>query len=738
VPVLAFAAAIPAAAEDPADEPRPGESSRDLDESFPGCGPADADGDEVFWSVRILDRWTGRPIPGATVRVSNHPRGGSTPADVYDLCVARADGHGWARLRWAAMVGWRDYVVVDAPGYAPHEYGDPGSESRSLRPGVDVPVVCLDYLGRPVPGALVSLNLGCGHIPDQRTTLTDADGKGLLRSIDPTRCAPSDIWVEAPGVHLGTHRLAAEWRPGDPPVPIHCPPGIVVEGEVRNAAGRAVPGARVGVRDSDRNWTLVDPSGRFRLVGVSPFTEIDVYADEYAEEAAAWFLAPPPGVRRLVRLGEPEPPHPAVVTVRGPGGEPAPGVEVVLVRVSDGWTAMGDSDANGGVAFGAPAGAYRVTADGVLGEFGKAAGSLEIRPGGAASLGLAVPRNPVVRVDARAVRDLRVAVVTAARWRLLEFDDATAADAQVPFPADEPCRIRVSGEAEGGDLFVRWFDPPPAGAAPREPLVLEGPPTTEIRARLLGPGGTAVEGRLRVSRTAGLDTGWIPPWEETPASDAPSIRTAWRGAVEWIAESEDEGLAPRTGVLRIPAEGGGPVDLGEVRLDAADPGAFRILAPPPPGDRGDGDAPPAFRVRFERRDDEIVVVPLPDGLVRERLPLLAPEESVVVEPLDRKDNLVPLRFSASAPRPWTVRWPDTEIRFLVRGADGEPAMYADALLDDPAVRCEGDETGITVRGLAPGRHRVVILDEDHLAKECLVIVREGDRRTRTVSLRERP
>ena len=323
----------------PADDGlRPGETVRETDAAFPGAETLDADDVPTVWPVRIMDAWTGRPIPGATVRVPNNVEGGATPEDIFDLCSGTADADGWVRLPYSDARGRRDYILADAPGFVPNEYCDFGSESCSLTPGVDVPVVVLDYTGLPVAGARVAVNLGCGHIPDQREAVADADGRAILRSVDPARRDPCDLWIDSPRLHRGTARLSATWRPGDPPVPIHASPGVVVEGRFLDLEGRPVKGARVGARDRDRPWVHTDAEGRFRLVGVAPDGIVDVLLSDGRREAGTSFHAPPEGVFRTVRLGGRDSGVSLTIRVKGPEGEPAAGVGVLAVRPADGFT----------------------------------------------------------------------------------------------------------------------------------------------------------------------------------------------------------------------------------------------------------------------------------------------------------------------------------------------------------------------------------------------------------------
>ncbi len=216
-----------------------------------------------------------------------------------------------------------------------------------------MPVVLLDYLGRPVPYARLALNLGCGHVPDQRQATTDAAGRAVFRDIDPSR--HRDVWIDAPGIHRGTEPLGGTWRPGSPPVEIHGVPGEDVVGRILDRDGEPFARVLVGARGRHRPWTRTDAGGRLRLRGGAPRSAIAVALDEGGE---VWFRSPPAGVERTFRVGEVTGGAPLLrrgeqlrvvlydddalpLVVRGPGPVPAEiafpaGVLRVTVRGEDG------------------------------------------------------------------------------------------------------------------------------------------------------------------------------------------------------------------------------------------------------------------------------------------------------------------------------------------------------------------------------------------------------------------
>ncbi|MCA9319311.1 MAG: hypothetical protein KDB53_01185, partial [Planctomycetes bacterium] len=408
-PSLAVAAA-------PQQGLRPDETSSLSDAEYPGAETLDADDSPLVWVFRVLDEATGQRIPDAVVRVPNHIEGGAAPQDIFDRKVARADADGWIRIAATDLAGWRDYIVADAPGFAPNEYCLPFDVEVMLTPGTDVAFVLLDYLGRPVSGASVGYNRGCGHIPDQRRATTDARGRGILRSIDPRW--HRDIFIEAPGLHAGPHALSQTGREESPPVAIHASPGITVEGRLSREDGSPWVGAKIGLARAIRPWALSDAEGSFRLVGVARWGFIEILDADGSRVAG--LIAPPEGTPLLFRRGPDPQQTPTSIRLRGPRGEPAGKVLVAAVRTSDGRTSMGRSDEHGTLTLELPEGRHRLIADGELGVWGRTTGLLEVRPDEPAALELVVPLNPVIALDVSQLPDATIAVTTATQFRRLD------------------------------------------------------------------------------------------------------------------------------------------------------------------------------------------------------------------------------------------------------------------------------------------------------------------------------
>lgn len=759
-------APVPLRAEEPAL--RAGETVRETSEWFGDATPRNADGSERYWAVRILDATTRLPIHGARVEVPYHWQRG-VPADLlHHLCVGTSNERGWIFLPWESVQGWEDYAIADATGYAANEYCTPGDDDCELTPAVDVPFVLLDYVGRPVPHARLALNLGCGHIPDQRTATADATGRGTLRDVDPSR--HKDIWIDAPGLHFGTGFLGGTWRESSPPVEIHGVPGRSTKGRILDADDRPLARVEVGRQHSHRPWTRTDKAGRFTLSGLEPWPRVEVRLPRRLGGGEVSFAAAPEGVERTYRVGETVGGHAVTVRVTDAGGAAAGEVRVVAVRDGNGATTVGKTDDDGVVTLDLAPGAYRVFADGELGVWGRAESRTQVGAGGAAEARVTIARNATLRVDGAALADLmtdevRVAVTTARQFHAL--DEETVRAGVIPVPTERPATIRVSGW-EDGELIVRFFEiADRAEDAP--PPVLDWHPATRVMARLVGPGGQPISGRLRLVRDHrewsfhGDDDG--------EATLTPGAETRLVGAVDWVVLPEDENLVSETGTIQIDMRGD-QVDLGEVRCRPAAAGALQIELPPGLIEEPDPDAKPKDPRRGYVLDDYIPDDPpvvtvgyvtihradeeyeesakiLADGSLDEPLRWISPQDTVAVW-LDVDDCLLFTTHVPDTPPPWTIRYPPGSLRLTVRGshagsdAESGPLFGAVVIVDDHVIDRHVieealDDTGaLFLRGLAAGRHEIVIAASGHLAKIYELIWAEGEERTLDVTLAPRP
>ncbi|MBK8096132.1 MAG: hypothetical protein IPK26_03445 [Planctomycetes bacterium] len=603
---------------------------RETDAAFPGAEPRDAAGEPTLWCVRIVDAIDRRPIAGALVQVPWHREEGVPEPETHFQCAGRADDDGWVRLPWVAVQGWRDYVFADAVGYAANEYCSPGDSVCILQRGVDVPVQVVDYMGRAVPSARVELVLGCGHVPSQRTAFTDAHGHAVLPAIQPSR--HEDLFVTAKDCILGGYRLRRTWRTGDPPVVIDVVPGTSVSGRVVDTNGRPIAGMRLGASNQAR-WTRTDRDGRFTLTGIAHWQTIAFVPPEPTGLPRGQFVAPPAAQPRLLVLGQQEPSVQVRVHAHGPADEPAAGVRVTLVRKSDGLVVTARADDDGMVELAAPAGAYRLLADGELGRWGRTEVALDVDASAVPTQSLSLPRNPTVRVDASRVQDLTLGITTADAF--LQLYPAAVDGKDVPVP-QEPATFRISTRADG-ELPVRHVPVPAPGSA----LVLEGFPETRVLAHFVDPDGAAIAGTLVVQRRLGpQDLGWEAPHEPFSSAVASTLLT---GTVTWIAMPADAALAPLHGDLVLKG-GGGEVDLGA--LTFAKPRAPDLTVQFPAGiDSATVQVAQVGRNGFlwSRIDEQGLASGLSAATTGDQVTISTGEP-----------NALPMHFPAPGPPPWNV------------------------------------------------------------------------------------
>lgn len=721
--VLAFAlgaCAWPCATADAQQAPlRAGEWVHETAAAFPGAEPTDDPENPHAWCVRIVDAVDRRPIAGALVQVPWHPSRGYPIEELHYQCAARADWDGWVRLPWDAVAGYRDYVFADAPGYAANEDCIPGEVECLLQRGVDVPVQVVDYTGRPVSDAGIELVLGCGHVPSQRRAVTDANGLAVLRDVQPSRT--EDIFVTHPSCQFGAYELRRIWDDGRDPVVIDVVPGVAMEGRVVDARRQPVPGVLVGAREKTRPWSRTGRDGSFRLVGLAAWATIAVEAPAQLGFDRIEFPAPPAGVSRTVILGELERENTVDITVRDEHAAPAPEVRVALIRNSDGFTATAETDEAGRLRLLAPAGRYRLLADGELGVFGRNSMELEIREGKAASPVIVVPRNPTVRVDASKVIGFTVGITTATQFRQLDPEAIDGED--VPVPAGERATFRISLRHEG-ELIVRHVEVPAPGAD----ILLEPLATTRLKGQCIGPDGHPSAAQLHVS--SGMRA-WVLAPGSAPESSTPDVMadTYLTGKVTWVAVPRDETLAPAHGETVLPPTGG-EVDLGKIQFTHENRPNLRLILPL--NLQGEGGTVVATlmggRGRFENSLDEqdSIDVGLSGVTAGDWLRI------------SLGDEVLPLQFRAPGPPPWQIAWPKARLQLTVRSAKNLPIADAVVIVDGTILRHRFDGVDRTeIRYLQAGAHSIVVAQKDHLARVYRLVIEDGETRELEVLLSPR-
>jgi len=692
---------------------REGESVFESRDEFPGAELRDGDGDARTWCVRIIDAFDQRPIAGARVEV---PAAAFVAGELHFQCTAVADRFGWARLPWPAVWGHHDYVFADAPGYAADEECYPGNDECALRRGVDVPIEVVDYTGLPVGGARVELVLGCGHVPPQRTVVTDADGRATLPDIQPSR--HEDVFVWSPRCIYGAYRLRSTWRPGCAPVVIDVVPGVVAKGRVLDAQRRPVVGALVG-KKGGLPCVRTDRDGAFELMGLAPWSELEVTPPPMLGLANETFTAPPVGVARTIVLGATEELVTLPVTTAGPDGVAAVDVHIAAVRDADGLTVTGYTDEAGTAKLSVAPGHYRVFADGQLGEWGRCEVEVDVASGSAATVAIPLPRNPTVKVDASRVEDMRIGLTTAEGYRELFLDGK--ADVDVPVPVGQRATFRVSCD-EHRELLVRFFDVP----APGGKVVLDGPPVTRLRARCVDPDGETVEASLRIERQIGAYS--FDHVADEFASE-PVATTRLSGAVTWVVLPEREDLLPRMGELVL-GEDGGEIDLGELQLQAFSGPELKVELP--------DDLMPAdgwVRVALARAnaffasslEEDGTAIGLGAAVAGDRLQVTLDAEGVL-----------PFSYLVPGPPPWTVPWPSASLRLTLRDAGGAPLTDGSVIVDGTVVSLYEEVAGeLRLRAIEPGLHTLVVAQRDHLVKAYTLRFAADEERALDVQLTER-
>jgi hypothetical protein len=652
-----------------------------------------------------------------------HPGGGVVDAELHYQCVGVADEHGWARLPWPAVHGFRDYVFADAPGHAADEHCDPGEDECAIQRGVDVPVELIDYTGRPVPGGRIELVLGCGHVPCQRSVVADAQGRATLSAVWPSR--HEDFFVWAPQCQYGSYKLRRTWRPGDPPVPIDVVPGCTAAGRVVDVGGAPVPGVRIGAKDGDeerqRPWTRTDRDGRFQLVGLEAWQTLAVQPPPHLGIPESRFTAPPAGVELTVVLGRSIVRRDLVVRARAADGEPAAEVRISAVRASDGFSATEPTDGNGAATLSLPAGHYRLRADGELGAFGRFDGELDVGDARLEPLDLTVPRNPTVHVDASRVQGMTIGITTATQFRRL--DPAAVDGREVPVPAGERATFRISTQ-EDSDLLVHFVEIPGPGAA----LVLEGPPVTKLTAHFVGPDGKPVPATLQVQRELGSFQSGRGGAGQDPAPTA-AIATRLTGTITWIASPQDDTLAQVHGDVVV--RSGVDTDLGEIRFTAPRDADLTVVLPPDLKQvRGSvrGTRVRANGGAWSQLDEEgMVVSGFGDFAAGDRLWIT----------LDTP-GAVPFPFLVPGPAPWTVHYPTSSLTVALRSAKGLPIAHAVVILDGQKIQGGFAESpSLRLRGVGAGMHTLVVAERGHLAEVFQLLMKDGEDRVLEVTLNPR-
>lgn len=214
--------------------------------------------------TRLVDDFTGEPIRGADVFLTGER---STPiaGEFWWDQRGSSDADGFVRIATRARGSIE--LVVRHPVHGNVAVLRPEPLVR-IGSTYKVPLLVLDWMGRPAPGAMVGLCGGCGHSPDIVNAMTDANGKAVLLDIDP-RQDIADVYVQHPGLHFYYDSVA--WRPGDDPMEVRCGRSIVQTGKVVDHLGVPVAGAFVCGGSKHRGpWARTAVDGSFTILGAEP------------------------------------------------------------------------------------------------------------------------------------------------------------------------------------------------------------------------------------------------------------------------------------------------------------------------------------------------------------------------------------------------------------------------------------------------------------------------------------
>ena len=214
----------------------------------------------VAVSVVVMDRATGRPIPGATVHMSFSHYESDPRTDV--------DGRVMLQPMWAEQ--WD--IEARAPGFARKveplnlEGGQDAAVEFQLGPGSDIEGVVCDPGGKPIPGAGVSVSQA-GRF--QQIAYVEADARGryslpsLPRGVDLQFDTSKENYIRGSvtrRIDGPRESLDLKLEPG--------PDGGSIAGVVLDPAGRPIAGAELintGTSTSESRETRTGPDGRFRL-----------------------------------------------------------------------------------------------------------------------------------------------------------------------------------------------------------------------------------------------------------------------------------------------------------------------------------------------------------------------------------------------------------------------------------------------------------------------------------------
>lgn len=708
--LLAAACAAPATGPEPipAPVPEPEEWDRELPA---GVFLEDGEPEGVigFVPVRVVDDATGDPIPGA--RIQQWQESDWPHAEPWEGLLERTvttDRDGWALIPGRDAAPWN---YVEAPGYAPIGDHRRQDEHRLVR-GQDFAMEIRDWRGRPVPGAVVDLFLGCGHTPNARCETADARGRLLFRCID---FRYADFWIRAPGVAGRASAYGQGWDG----LPIEdgfhvlfTEPGPVQEGRVLRPDGSPASGALVGTRAAHRGpWTVADADGRFRLAGASPWADLEAVAP-LADAVPEGFMPAQvgfesaPGVFATVRLPEkgerwPTPEEAkaaraearAASEARDRGEEPEPivppGGSGIRVRMT---TAPGVAPSGRAGVRAIRDGDGRLVSDAPLFRDGVATREIVLEPGdwtvtAGYRTGRFRPESRRAQVR-EGVSEVAFTLHENPRWRPRVVDQGP--DGR---ETERPRPLKGSFELYAEDAA----GPPAPGVGP------DGEPDGSIFVPAEGPF------TVRYRDEDGRDA-WV--LLEGPPSDAgPAIRyPPHPPEVAWDEDPDRPREFP-SAQLTVLLPDGKPAASALVYTLAP----WTERTPTHSITRGE-------TRRIDLGEDGTAEASFDRG------------ERIQVEPPDDDGGrLRPFVTRIDGPGPWALRWPDGEVRLRIVDEAGAPIPWATVLLSGSDEFAAEDGT-LTLRGVAPGPLRLWVGEEERRSRDLRLVLKPGEKREVIVRL----
>lgn len=646
-------------------------------------------------ALKVVDHATGQSIPGARVTVieeNDHPEPPRWP-----VVVATTTNYaGFAWLDIAPLLARPVAIVVEADGYGPVTAGAySGTEIVRLAKSVDLPVRVVDGDGAPIPNASIGYHFNCGHMPNLREAVTDANGLAVLRSINPDA---GDLWIAASGFRIDDYFSVSEWDGTEHPLVVTLRRGSDALGRIVDSGGRPIADLLVGTRGFHRGpWTRTDADGRFRLIGTDERTEIEIVRTIDKKQLTYTASRSPNGVTRMITLPE-EPgdceagPRVKVdVAVGDRGGRSGCAyVTIRFLRESDGVTAHAVTDGEGAAEIDLLPGEYRIDIDADDRSTTPLSSRVKIDADSPRSLTFEIERSsetalPIARPSAMS----RVFYSVGEIDMPLEIGDGAT---YLPTPIGTDGTLRI--ETKGKD--PRYF-PAPFKIDPLAGRIDEWPPSV-VQARFVDENGAPVVAHSAVVRQSEFGDA-EQPWSAARGSNARHL-VDWGGPAVLVVSPLDPNLQPTGIPVLLPRREGQTIDLQKIVIRTRADSAL-VVAP-------SNDAGAEGRVvKVDVRRGRLTINGSTDEMGRVDLPW--PIEDGDQLTIETEESAMPYRTTVrkSATGPTSIDLPRGSLEVEIVDAQGSPVAVEGVLLvDDREFDIVGGKALVT--GIGEGRHDVAI------------------------------